>query len=103
MVADHADHAGRGIDDPEEAAYLLLCLSADILRYRGDMTWEDVGLVTMLFTHEGRCEDMTNLAIYAMRANALPVTSDYTPYWANSGNNHAWNAILGRDGEVLPW
>jgi hypothetical protein len=51
----------------------------------------------------GRCEDMTNLAIYAMRANGLAVTSDYTPYWANSGNNHAWNAILNSDGKVYPF
>lgn len=37
---------------------------------------------------------MTNLAIFAMRANGLAVTSDYTPFWADSSNNHAWNAIL---------
>lgn len=46
---------------------------------------------------------MTNLTIYAMRANALAVTSDYTPYWANSGNNHAWNAIVTTDGKVIPF
>jgi hypothetical protein len=46
---------------------------------------------------------MTNLAIYAMRANGLAVTSDYTPYWANSGNNHAWNSILLVDGLVVPF
>jgi len=38
-----------------------------------------------------------------MRANGLAVTSDYTPYWANSGNNHAWNAILAADGKVIPF
>ena len=46
---------------------------------------------------------MTNLTIYAMRANGLAVTSDYTPYWANSGNNHAWNAIVTPGGEVIPF
>jgi hypothetical protein len=46
---------------------------------------------------------MTNLAIYAMRANGLAVTSDYTPYWANTGNNHAWNAIADADGNVVPF
>ena len=54
----------------------------------------------MLANRMGRCEDMTNLAIYAMRANGLAVTSDYTPYWADTGNNHAWNAILDRNGKV---
>ena len=46
---------------------------------------------------------MTNLTIFAMRANGLAVTSDYTPYWANTGNNHAWNAILAPSGEVIPF
>ncbi|MBC8180744.1 transglutaminase domain-containing protein [candidate division KSB1 bacterium] len=60
----------------------------------------DQGLSEMLKNKLGRCEDMTNLAIYAMRANGLAVTSDYTPHWADAGNNHAWNAILDRGGKV---
>ena len=63
----------------------------------------DQGLSEMLTSRLGRCEDMTNLTIYAMRANGLAVTSDYTPYWANSGNNHAWNAIVTPDGKVIPF
>ncbi len=63
----------------------------------------DQGLADMRSTTLGRCEDMTNLTIYAMRANGLAVTSDYTPYWANSGNNHAWNAIVTADGKVIPF
>jgi hypothetical protein len=57
----------------------------------------------MLESGLGRCEDMTNLAIYAMRANGLAVTGDYTPYWANTGNNHAWNAIADAEGKVVPF
>ena len=63
----------------------------------------DQGLSEMLKACKGRCEDMTNLTIYALRANGLAVTSDYTPYWANSGNNHAWNAILTPGGKVIPF
>jgi len=63
----------------------------------------DQGLSEMLENKLGRCEDMTNLAIYAMRANGLAVTSDYTPYWANAGNNHAWNAVVTPDGRVIPF
>ncbi|RME19945.1 MAG: transglutaminase domain-containing protein, partial [Candidatus Zixiibacteriota bacterium] len=63
----------------------------------------DQGIKEMFASGKGRCEDMTNLAIYAMRANGLAVTSDYTPYWANSGNNHAWNAIVTPDGKVVPF
>ena len=63
----------------------------------------DQGLSEMLKNHLGRCEDMTNVTIYAMRANGLAVTSDYTPFWANAGNNHAWNAIVTPDGKVIPF
>jgi hypothetical protein len=63
----------------------------------------DQGLSEMLENGVGRCEDMTNVTIYAMRADGLAVTSDYTPHWANSGNNHAWNAIVTPDGNVTPF
>lgn len=63
----------------------------------------DQGLSDMRLSGLGRCEDMTNLAIFAMRANGLAVTSDYTPFWADSSNNHAWNAILTPNGKVVPF
>jgi hypothetical protein len=63
----------------------------------------DQGASEMMLTGMGRCEDMTNVTIFAMRANGLAVTSDYTPAWANAGNNHAWNAIVGPDGAVIPF
>ena len=55
----------------------------------------------MLENKLGRCEDMTNLTIYAMRAMGIPVMSDFTPYWAKTGNNHAWNAIIDTTGKVI--
>ncbi len=63
----------------------------------------DLSFSQMLANGEGRCEDMTNLAMYALRANGIAVTSDYTPFWADSGNNHAWNAIITPAGEAIPF
>ena len=63
----------------------------------------DQGLSEMLKNKMGRCEDMTNVTIYAMRAGGIPITSDYTPYWANTGNNHMWNAIVTPDGRAIPF
>ena len=58
--------------------------------------------VSQMFEYEmGRCEDMTNLAIYAMRSQGVAVMSDYTPAWPNTGNNHAWNATLTKEGKVV--
>jgi hypothetical protein len=91
--------------DPMEAASLI---NDDVKSWFGfDPRFyyhpTDQGLSEMMTNKLGRCEDMTNLAIYALRANGLAITSDYTPYWANSGNNHAWNAILVPDGRVVPF
>ncbi|MBN1213260.1 MAG: transglutaminase domain-containing protein [candidate division Zixibacteria bacterium] len=101
----HIDTLMVDTTDPIEAARLI---NEDIRswfkfdpRYYYHPT--DQGLTEMLENKMGRCEDMTNLTIYAMRANGLAVTSDYTPHWANSGNNHAWNAILTSKGEVIPF
>jgi len=63
----------------------------------------DQGLSDFLQNKLGRCEDMTNLTIYAMRSSGIAVTSDFTPYWAKSGNNHAWNAIILPEGKVIPF
>ncbi len=90
-------------EDPVEAA----CLVNDYIkswftfdpRYYEHPT--DQGLNEMLTNKMGRCEDMTNIAIYAMRALGIPVMSDFTPYWANTGNNHAWNAILDKNDSVI--
>jgi hypothetical protein len=46
----------------------------------------------------GRCEDITNMMMYAMRANAIACASDYTPFWADRDNNHAWQVILDAEG-----
>ncbi|HUU44185.1 MAG TPA: transglutaminase-like domain-containing protein [Acidobacteriota bacterium] len=91
--------------DPVEAARLI---NEDIKSWFGfDPRYyyhpTDQGLEEMLQSHLGRCEDMTNVTIYAMRANGIGVTSDYTPYWANCGNNHAWNAVVTADGRVIPF
>ncbi len=63
----------------------------------------DQGLAEMLKSGLGRCEDMTNISTYALRANGLGVTSDYTPYWANAGNNHAWNVLVLPDSRAIPF
>lgn len=89
--------------DPIEAA---VAINDDIMQWfkfdeRYYLHPTDQGLREMLRTGMGRCEDITNLTIYAMRANGLAITSDYTPYWANHDNNHAWNTIIDSSGRAV--
>ncbi len=105
---DKYESIADSMTDPSDPVQAAVLINDDIKSWFGfDPRWyyhpTDQGLSEMLEGGLGRCEDMTNITIYAMRANGIAVTSDYTPYWANTGNNHAWNAILLRDGSVVPF
>ncbi len=93
----------KDVNDPIEAAALINSnlkswFKFDARLYRHPT---DLGLQEMLNTKVGRCEDMTNLAAYAMRANGIPVMTDYVTHWPNTGNNHAWNATYDKNGKVV--
>jgi hypothetical protein len=92
-------------EDPLELACLINDSCKEMFTFKDIFYFHptDQGLDDMLKTGYGRCEDMTNFTIYAMRANGLAVTSDYTPYWPDGTNNHAWNALILPWGEVLPF
>ncbi len=96
------------IDDVKDPIQVASAINNDVRAWFGfDERYyfhpTDQGLSEMIDSKLGRCEDMTNITIFALRANGLAVTSDYTPHWANTGNNHAWNAILAEDGSVIPF
>ena len=59
----------------------------------------DQGYDEMMERRKGRCEDISNMVGYAMRANAVPCSADYTPHWANRDNNHAWEVRLDENGQ----
>lgn len=101
-------HVAADMTDPSDPIEAAVVINKDIMTWFGfDPRYyyhpTDQGLSEMIESGLGRCEDMTNVTIYAMRANGIGVTSDYTPYWANTGNNHAWNAIVTPSGDVIPF
>jgi len=92
-------------EDPVEATIMINSSLMKWFKF-DDIYYEhptDQGLSDMLKSKRGRCEDMTNLAIYTLRANGIAVVSDFTPFWAVSNNNHAWNAVITRKGKVVPF
>jgi len=91
--------------EPLQLAYSINDSARKMLTFKDVFYYHpaDQGLGEMLENGFGRCEDMTNFSIYAMRANGMALTSDFTPYWPDRSNNHAWNAIILPDGEVMPF
>lgn len=58
----------------------------------------DQGYEQMRQSRLGRCEDITNMILYVMRAHGIPYAADYTPWWADRDNNHAWEVALDANG-----
>ncbi len=58
----------------------------------------DQGYDEMCRRKLGRCEDISNMMIYAARASATLCATDYTPAWADRDNNHAWEVPLDAQG-----
>jgi hypothetical protein len=105
---DKYGHVVDSLEDPTDPATAAAIINRDVRQWFGfDQRYyfhpADQGHAEMLASGLGRCEDMTNVTIYALRANGIAVTSDYTPYWANSSGNHAWNALLIKGGDVVPF
>lgn len=56
------------------------------------------GFSEMKRSRKGRCGDLSNFTNTVLRASGIPCTIDYTPYWADTGNNHAWPLALSATG-----
>ena len=91
----------ENISDPQEAGKILEKKANQVIGFDPIFYLHptDQGFSEMKDRGIGRCEDITNMQIYARRAGGVAVASDYTPYWAKSGNNHAWSVVIGSDGK----
>lgn len=89
-----------GLADPTEVWSFVNRDVAERIRFdeRYYLHPTDQGFAEMGRSRMGRCEDMTNLTTYSARALGLATAADYTPAWAHSDNNHAWNVLLDREG-----
>ncbi len=102
-VMDHFKDLPSGLEDPTNAKAAARKIEKQAHAWVG--FWDlyylhptDQSYGEMMRAGKGRCEDITNMISYGLRANAVAVGSDYTPAWANRDNNHAWTTVLGPDG-----
>lgn len=50
---------------------------------------------------QGTCSDQAVYTAMIMRALGMPTAIDFVPYWGNSNNGHAFNALLLPDGTCM--
>lgn len=104
-------HLTGELEDPEDLQAAGRAVQKEAARWVGfDEIYylhpTDQGFSEMLQARRGRCEDISNMLAYAFRANAIVAATDYTPFWANRDNNHAWEVLLdaeGRGRAPLAW
>ena len=66
--------------------------------------WQtDQTLEEMLEDSSGRVEDMTAIAIMALRSVGIPATSDYIPYPSSIHNDFYWNVIFTSETGFFPF
>ena len=92
------------IENPEDTRQIAKYIQKDVHKWvRFDSLYylhpTDQSFEEMNETRMGRCEDITNMMLYAMRAYGIPAAGDYTPFWADRDNNHAWQVILDKNGQ----
>lgn len=103
LMRRYAGRLRQLADGQMDAAALYQWLSKDVHRRvqfdeRYYLHPTDQGFTEMGRSGQGRCEDITNMVTFAARSMALATAADYTPAWAHSDNNHAWNVLLDKHG-----
>ena len=101
-LARYADLPARmkNPSDPREAARLIMQNVESWIRFNEQFYFHptEQSFDEMCRREQGRCGDISNMLMYALRANAVPVGRDYSPLWANRDNNHAWVVTLDEHG-----
>jgi len=75
----------------EDARKFAASIYNAIIKYRYDVFFEDQGPLTLMLSHEGRCEEMTNFENRMFMSIGIPAMHVYTPAWAGGDGNHAWS------------
>ena len=101
-LARYADLPGK-MNDPTDVYEAAELVRKDVHRWVpfNDLYYlhpTDQSFEEMDRRREGRCGDISNMMMYAMRSNAIPAAVDFTPWWADRDNNHAWEVILDAQG-----
>lgn len=60
----------------------------------------DLNCSELLKIKAGQCSQAAQLSAYAMRSMGIPVTLDYTPFWANKSGRHDWNSLISPLGDI---
>jgi hypothetical protein len=81
-------------------------INNELIKHGWQLTQEfsflpDFPVKVLLEHNKGSCEAMSNATVLVMRALGIPVSSDFTPQWANRSLGHEWNVVLDKNGKNI--
>jgi hypothetical protein len=79
----------------EEACSLV---NSQLPRFKLTYNMPEMNYSMLMTARSGMCNEMTALAVFAMRALGIPVTQDYIPKWASENVGHTWNSVYSSKG-----
>lgn len=62
-----------------------------------------LGALQLLLRKKGACEDVADMAVFALRSQGIPASVDVVPFWATSTGGHTLNVVLAPNGKPMPY
>ncbi|MCT4006350.1 hypothetical protein HZQ22_13395 [Elizabethkingia anophelis] len=94
----------------DENSLLKICNSIDsytkkhiAFKLEDNLNEEILTIQNILSNKGGSCISFCNLTSYIGRANGIPITMDYVPYWGNFNGGHAWNVLVINQKKSFPF
>ncbi|MDR2286133.1 MAG: transglutaminase-like domain-containing protein [Prevotellaceae bacterium] len=90
------------LNNPTMTAIEACCKINDLLpRFRMDKDFPAMNFSQLMSSTRGTCSEMSSLTVFSMRALGIPVTSEFTPRWADIASGHSWNAVRDSAGNYI--
>lgn len=89
------DSLCNGVDDPVEAAMLILThVRNSKVATLPEMSYPHLGALHLLDSRRGYCRDHCDIAIYVLRSLGIPVATDFYESSPSYNSRHFWTAVV---------
>lgn len=98
------DSVMQKTEDPIIAAgYIAERLKSEGFDNHADVSVPHLGALYLLQNRVGYCRENCDIALYAMRALGIPISTDFYISSPSYNSRHFWNAIIDMDGNAIPF
>jgi hypothetical protein len=74
-------------------------VNSQLPRFKLRYNMPEMNYSMLMTSTSGMCDEITALAVFAMRALGIPVSQDYIPKWPYGSVGHTWNSVYSSNGK----